>query len=284
MTGTKQNFNVKLLLKHGRNPQNRRPPQQIFEKYHVHSEIIQQRPFWTIEPHGNKSNRVIFFLHGGAYIQNFQQVHWKFLGRLVDQLKCTVVAPDYPLAPEDQAPAVFAMLTPLYQQIAREFKAENMTLMGDSAGGGLALALAQQLQAEGIPQPASIMLISPWLDITMTHPGIATLDKLDPILSVSGLIECGAAYAGTLEATDYRVSPIYGPLTGLAPLTIFVSTHELFHADCTKLKQLADDLGVDCQLHEYSGMIHDWIIFPLPQTQEARSHLVRKLKDLNTSE
>jgi acetyl esterase/lipase len=95
--------------------------------------------------------------------------------------------------------------------------------MGDSAGGGFALALAQALLEKELPQPGNIILISPWLDITMTNPEIPAFEEKDPMLAVYGLAEIGKVYAGNTDPGHYMLSPINGPVVGLAPITLFMA-------------------------------------------------------------
>jgi acetyl esterase/lipase len=88
------------------------------------------------------------------------------------------------------------MVVKLYKQMMQTNEAENMILMGDSAGGGFALALAQRLRDEHLPQPGKIILLSPWLDITLTNECIKSIDRIDPFLGIEGLLEAGKQYAG----------------------------------------------------------------------------------------
>src|SRR5690606_14370180 len=106
--------------------------------------------------------------------------HWEFLSMLVHQTHCTITAPAYPLAPQFTCVDAYNMLTPLYKEITSNAGAVNTILMGDSAGGGLALALAQKIKADNIPTPGKIILLSPWLDITLNNPEIKKIDSTDP--------------------------------------------------------------------------------------------------------
>jgi epsilon-lactone hydrolase len=107
--------------------------------------------------------------------------------------------------------------------------------MGDSAGGGMALAVAEMLRDQGREQPARLVLISPWLDVTMTDPRQATIEPTDPTQSRPGLVEHGRLYAGDLNTTDYRVSPLHGDLHGLAPITVFAADRDILYTDAVTL-------------------------------------------------
>ncbi len=112
--------------------------------------------------------------------------------------------------------------------------------MGDSAGGGLALALAQKLKKDGMTQPQQIILLSPWLDVTMTNPEFKDREAGDPMLDIEGSQMAGKAYAGRLNTKNYLVSPMYGDLTGLAKISLFTSGKDMLIADVRKFRGHAD--------------------------------------------
>lgn len=132
--------------------------------------------------------------------------------------------------------------------------------MGESAGGGLALGYAMSLRDEKKLQPNQLILLAPWLDVTMSNPDILEIDKNDKILGIKGLQMAGKSYAGQLETDNYKVSPIYGELSDLPKISIFVGTHDLFVADSRKLKNKAISLDIPMNFFEYPKMFHVWIL------------------------
>lgn len=255
---------------------NDKPSRKMREKHRVSTREFGGRTVWTIAPKESGSEKCILYLHGGGYLNGFAWLHWHFISNLVSELRCTVVAPDYPLAPEHQVGEVFEMMFPLYREIIDEAGASNTIVMGDSAGGGLGLALAMKARDEAVEQPADIVLLSPWLDVTMTNPDIESVDRFDPFLDVKGLQYMGKIYAGETERTDYRVSPLYGSLKNVAPLTIFIGTHDILVADCRKLKAQAEAEGVPLDYHEYESMVHVWMLMSLPEAKKAAKAIVDK--------
>jgi len=242
------------------------PPQSMYLKYHIKSEEMIEQMVWSIAPKeaevsiGNKDDNndnkhVYYYLHGGTYFDGFTNQDWDFLSKLVDRLHCTVTAPDYPLAPDHDVHDVFAMITPLYNELVENIGPSNLTLMGDSAGGGMSLALAQWLRNEEIEQPSSIILFSPWLDVTMKNPDISRVaGRVDSssLLEIKELKKRGEMYAGKkMEPMSHLVSPIYGSLEGLAPITLFVRSNDLFVADCRKLKSKAESRGITLDYQEF---------------------------------
>ena len=260
------------------------PPRRLFQKHHITTRWMNGRAIWTVAPRENASDLHICYFHGGAYVLGFSAFYWRFISRLVDRLHCTVIAPDYPLAPQYHVDDVFAMALPLYRELVASVGAANLTVMGDSAGGGLALALAQALRGEGIEQPAHLLLLSPWLDVTMTNPGIQEVDALDVVLGVQGLRDAGEMYAGETATTDYHVSPIYVSVKDLAPITLFIGTHDILVADCRKLRTQAEAEGVEIDYHEYEGMMHVWVLLPLPEADAAMDTIAARLTAIQSGQ
>ncbi|MEW6735942.1 MAG: alpha/beta hydrolase fold domain-containing protein [Acidobacteriota bacterium] len=279
LIGWKRYLNrIKERMESGGKALHAEPSRKLYEKHHITIQEVKGHTVWTITPKENVGAKHIYYLHGGAYVNGFAKQHWQFISNLVDTLKCTVTAPYYPLAPKYHVDNAFAMVFPIYQELLGKAGAANLTVMGDSAGGGMSLALAQRLRNEGIEQPSNLILLSPWLDVTMTNPDIQELDKLDPFLSVQGLKDAGKMYAGEMELTNYLVSPIYGSLEGLAPITLYVGTHDVFAADCRKFKAKAAAEGVTIDYHEYEEMVHVWMLLPLPEAKKVAKEIVDKLK------
>jgi epsilon-lactone hydrolase len=255
-----------------------KPSPRLFEKHRVSSREMRGRAVWIVAPKENAGEKQILYLHGGGYVNGFSKYHWRFISNLVTQLRCTVVAPDYPLTPEHDVKDVFAMVFPLYEELLAAAGAQNLVVMGDSAGGGMGLALAMRARDGGVAQPSDIVLLSPWLDVTMTNPDVVEVDRFDPFLDVEGLQYLGKIYAGdAVAATDYLVSPLYGSLENLAPITLFIGTHDLFVADCRKLKANAAARGIEIDYHEYEEMVHVWMLIPSPEERKAAQAIVEKI-------
>ncbi len=234
---------------------------------------------WSLEPLEDKSDEVIIYLHGGSYMYNFVSGHWLFISYIIDQLKVKVIAPDYPLAPEYNVTHVFDMLLKIYTELIKEVDPKKISIIGDSAGGGMSLALGQLLQEKGLPQPKQIIMLSPCVDVTLSNPDIMDFDKNDPLLNIESILEAGRLYAGPLDRTHYLVSPIYGKLTGLAPISCYVGTHDLLVPDCRKLHEMAIELGIDFNYHEYEKICHVGMLYPTPEGDVMRKEIIEDLGD-----
>lgn len=234
---------------------------------------------WTIEPTRDMSEKVVIYLHGGSYKYNFLTPHWYFITEIINQLKVRVIAPDYPLAPEYNVTHVFDMMLALYKQVIKDTDPQHISIIGDSAGGGMTLALGQYLLEKGLPQPEQLILLSPCVDVTMSNPDIIQLDDDDPLLNIDSIKQAGIEYAGPLETTNYLVSPLYGKLEGLAPISCYVGTNDLLVADCRKLNEKAVELGIDFTYHEYEGLFHVGMLYPTPEAGEIRKEIIDDLKE-----
>jgi acetyl esterase/lipase len=249
------------------------PPREINKVCNVEKLQRHGRNVFILTPKTKKSGVHILYLHGGAYVQNFVKQHWKFLAMLVERTHCTITAPDYPLAPKYTYVDAFEMVIPLYKEILLRSDGHTI-LMGDSAGGGFALALAQRIKSENMMQPEKIILLSPWLDISLSNPEIKKISPVDPFLSVVGLRKAGECYAGNSGPENFMLSPINGPLEQLGSISIFIGSKDIFVADTRKLNKLADKKGIPINYREYPDMVHVWMLLNFQESKAARQEIV----------
>jgi acetyl esterase/lipase len=231
-----------------------------------------------MRPKGTVDRHHVLYLHGGAYVHQIEPDHWAFFARLIDALACTVTVPLYPLAPRHSHEQTLEMIEHSYQVAFTGVDPANRVLMGDSAGGGMSLVLAQRRKAEGNPLPAHIVLISPWLDITVKDPMVPGLERRDPYLSAPGLIEAGRMYAGDLDPEDPRLSPINGELAGLGRISVLVGTRDVLLADARRLRLLATLHNIDIDYLEHEDMYHGWAMEPSPEGRRARQQIITILQ------
>ncbi len=212
----------------------------------------------------------ILFLHGGAYVREASPLHWRFMSEFIEKLKCKLTFIDYPLAPKSNYKETREMLQKSYDKLLRMYPNDKFILMGDSAGGGLALAFLQKLKNENGRMPDKTVLFSPWLDISMSNPQIKAVERLDLLLSLEDLIEEGESYADGDDISLPFLSPIYGTLDGLGDVAVFYGTYEVLLPDCLLLKEKAR-ISFDSRFvfFEFPGMQHDFILFPIPEAEKA---------------
>jgi acetyl esterase/lipase len=151
-------------------------------------------------------------------------------------------------------------------------------VLGDSAGGTLALLMAQSPASAGTI--AGLTLIAPWLDLSMSNPAADLVERHDPWLTRAGMRPIAAHWVAGRELTDPRVSPLYGELTRLPPTLVLVGSRDLCRPDCDRLRELATP-PVDLTLHVEEGSPHDYPLLPTPEGRRARDticeHVLRTL-------
>ena len=152
------------------------------------------------------------------------------------------------------------MITPLYKEIIEEVPTNNLILMGDSAGGGMSLALLEKLSNEKVEMPYKTILISPWLDVRLENPEIDNVQKYDKDLNKETLKIAGIAYAGEDGMNSYLVNPIDGDLSKLKNVTIFTGTYDILNPDVHVLQEKAKESNAELEIKEYDGAGHIWFI------------------------
>jgi monoterpene epsilon-lactone hydrolase len=234
---------------------------------------LRGRTIWHLEPLRPTADApLVIFLHGGGYVTGVGQPHWWLLADVIRRSGAAVWVPDYPLAPQHTAAVTVPWTTDVYAVAIGAVQAGRpVVLMGDSAGGGLALAVAVAAKDRGLPMPAALVLLSPWLDVGMTAPDADELDRHDRMLPRRGLLAAGKAYAGAAGVADPLASPLFADLTGLPPATVFASTTEGLIADARRLAARAAHIpGWQVDVRETPDMVHDWLLFGfLPEARAA---------------
>lgn len=258
------------------------PPPKLLKICNVHKFKINNRNIFTISPKNkDASDKHIIYLHGGAYVQSFLTFHWSFMAKLVKELNCTITAPDYPLAPAYTYKESFEMLTTLYSKLLTTAGHHHFIFMGDSSGGGFALAFAQEIRNTRLRQPDQIILLSPWLDVTLKNPLIEEINAIQPFLGIDALREVGKIYAGDTSPDYYFLSPINGSLEGLGKISVFIGTKDILVADARKLKLIAESNKIAINYYEYEEMVHVWMLLNLPESKKAFQQIVGLIADAN---
>lgn len=218
----------------------------------------------------------VLYFHGGSYVDPPLVFHWRFLQHLVKEADVTVYLPLYGRAPQHHCSRTVLHMRKLYSELLDVYDSKDVVIMGDSAGGGLALALCENLVEKGFPVPKQAILLSPWLDVDMTGDYTES-EKADPILIVDELRYFGQCYRAQLPQGHYMASPIFGLSKKLPKLHVLVGESELFLSDCVKLKQMADDVGADVSLYTYPDMPHVFVMYPIPEAKQGREKVVELL-------
>jgi acetyl esterase/lipase len=224
-----------------------------------------------------KTETTIFYLHGGAYFLRPIKFHFMMLDDLAKATGFNIILPLYPLAPNHTFLEAYDKIQSVYEKSLSHLDIENVILMGDSAGGGLALGLLQSLAKQHHPTPKKLLLISPFLDITMTNPEIPVIEPVDRMLGSRGLREIGSIWANGTDPKDERLSPIYGDLSCIDSIMITTGTHDILNPDAVRLKnRLIKDQKWIVYLEE-PKLPHDFPLLPMRKARNAKSEMIKYL-------
>ncbi|MHC2104020.1 alpha/beta hydrolase [Methylobacterium sp. CM6246] len=227
---------------------------------------------WTATPAADR-DRVILFLHGGGYVSGSLESHRHAVAQAGREAGTRTLALAYRLAPEHPFPTALGDALAGYRFLLESgFAPGRIALAGESAGGGLALAVALTLRARGLPLPACLWLSSPWTDLALTGVSLDTKAAVDPLLSRVYLAELAAAYLNGADPGDPLVSPIRADLAGLPPMLIQVGSAETLLDDALRLAGVAAAADVAVELQVWPHMIHAWHLF-YPEVAAGRRSL-----------
>ena len=227
---------------------------------------------WTATPAADR-DRVILFLHGGGYVSGSLESHRHAVAQAGREAGTRTLALAYRLAPEHPFPTALGDALAGYRFLLESgFAPGRIALAGESAGGGLALAVVLTLRARGLPLPACLWLSSPWTDLALTGVSLDTKAAVDPLLSRVYLAELAAAYLNGADPGDPLVSPIRADLAGLPPMLIQVGSAETLLDDALRLAGVAAAADVAVELQVWPHMIHAWHLF-YPEVAAGRRSL-----------
>ena len=257
-------------------------PAAFSKKFDVVHNGEEGRGYYVLKRKGKaqktRNENAVFYLHGGAYISGLMGYHYSFIKDLLDDTVSEACIVDYPVARLEKAKECINFTLDVFQQYTEEKTPGAVTVMGDSAGGGLALSIGQELRDIGV-QPKSYQLLSPWLDLSMSHPVPKSQARKDRILDVDALIAAGNHYRGDLEANDPLISPAFADLRGLAPMQMFMGGHEVFLEDGRRFAARAAEAQVELEYHEYAQMQHTWQFLPIPEAKASKQAIKKFLLD-----
>lgn len=269
-------------------PQSFLPPTRIGDDIDIDRIDVNAWPLYRVSSKKKQASprSALVYTHGGAFYREIESYHWNLIMETVRETHLDVIVPIYPLLPRPTSGA--AEVIPTLVEICRTVKQPVVGLMGDSAGGTIALATTQHMRnvaPELFARLAVLVLISPVLDLSLTNPEVFTLAKNDPWLGVEGLRVCGALWAGNLPVTEPLVSPLFGDIEHLPPTMLLAGTSDMLCADARRLSGKFQGKGDDtcvagcCDLERFKfveaeGMIHVYPILPTSEGAEARHDII----------
>jgi len=232
----------------------------------------------AVDPSGRDA---VLYLHGGGFEIGGGEMYVGFASRVAAVTGADVYLPDYRLAPEHPQPAPTDDAFAAYRSVLElGHDAARTAVVGDSAGGGIAVSTVRSLREMGLPDPAAMVLISPWLDLSLSGASIGTVGRRDPMLRRRWL-ECAArSHAAGLHLDDPRVSPLFADLHRLPPTLVQVGTEEILLDDSTRFADRAHAAGVEVELQRFDGLFHDFQLFArlLPSARDALADIAAFLE------
>ncbi|SCV48789.1 uncharacterized protein FFB14_10534 [Fusarium fujikuroi] len=282
-------------------PQSFSPPQTLGSDITIERVDVNNWPLYRISSSpfssekGDETNRpAMLYCHGGAFINEIVSQHYKLVAQIARDTGLDVLVPIYPLIPRPTATA--QQIVGGLHEIMAQIKQPIVSIGGDSAGGNLAMLLAQHLvrmQSDLISRVRSLVLISPALDGTFSHPEIKRLRSNDPWLSPEGLHVVSDMFSGSLAASDPRMSPLFGDIVDLPPILLLSGTHDMLCADARRLSARFRNGGISSDMNDWMAgsvelerfkyveveeMIHVWPLMPSPEGAEARKIIVEFIR------
>jgi acetyl esterase/lipase len=226
----------------------------------------------------SRADCAVLYLHGGAYAVGSFRNYGHFTWRIAQAARARLLAIDYRLAPEHTYPAALDDALAGYRWLLTQgFSPQRLLIAGDSAGGGLTLALLLKLREEGAALPAAAVAISPWTDLALTGASLRTNAERDAMVVADEVPRFAKMYIGTADPRDPYVSPLYGDPHGLPPTLIQTGADEILRDDAVRMAEKMQAAGCDVDLQVWPGMPHVFqLLVPvLPEAQAAVAEIAR---------
>jgi acetyl esterase/lipase len=224
-------------------------------------------------------DKLILFVHGGAFISGPTKFHWDTVQEIAQQTSQAVWMCDYPKAPENSIHEISKNIDAVYQAALEKYEANKISIVGDSVGGTLITALVQRLITTKNKIPRRIILVSPVMDSTMSNPEIDEVDKLDPMLSKSGVLSAKKMCARNTDLSDPIISPINGSFDGFPSTLIFLAKHDITYPDQQLAVQKIRKAKVKIDIIEGENMPHIWPFLPvMKEAKTALNQIIDRLK------
>ncbi len=235
---------------------------------------------WVRPERGCDPNRVVLYCHGGGYTAGTLQYSRILASKAAQVTGHAVLCFAYRLAPEHPYPAAVEDALCAWDYLMHQgYGARDTALLGDSAGGNLALVLTLRLREMGRRLPRRLVLFSPWTDMTCTGESYAICRELDPMLTPNYIHAVRQAYADGQNLRDGHLSPLFADLTGFPPTLIQVGSHEILRSDSTRLRRKLLEAGVLCRLEEWENLWHVFQMFPIKKAEQAMERAGQFLLD-----
>jgi acetyl esterase/lipase len=224
---------------------------------------------WAVSGKTRHPKTALLFFHGGAYFYDVMDLHFATWAKIADLSDALIILPSYPLAPEVTPSEIGVYAQGVQYEVKVTLPAGTKLIAGgDSAGAGLALQMCQRLSDAGEALPEHLILWSPWTDVSDDSPELKAQDKRSTVLGLEGLKTAAKLYRGDVDPKDPIVSPIYGDLSDLPPMTIVTGSRDLLHSDILRFAKTAKTAGAQVDLQIWPEQNHYFMYLPQPEAKK----------------
>ena len=228
------------------------------------------------------NDTVLLYIPGGGYLNAPLKYHWKIINRLSLEAECAVIMPLYLKVPNYTCEESYEAMVSFYKDIATRDGINHIVIAGDSSGGGMSLVLSQLIRDKypKLLQPEELILIAPWMDVSMENEQINEYEPVDPMLDIYGTKEIGRLWAGEKDVHDPLVSPIYGTFENLGNISIFIGTRDMLCPDILKFSEMLSNEDIEHTLVVKEGLDHPYPLFPTPEAAEAQQMMIDIIRNI----
>ena len=248
------------------------PEAKWFPGGQIQTKTLEGQVAYEITP--DSYERTLIYLHGGGYVQPISKFHWLLLGEIFRDGATRIVVPRYGLSPRFNVDHALALMT----SVLENYGAGKILLAGDSAGGGLALALAQKPDWQATL--SGLLLIAPWIDSEFGQPDIETYNQRDPWLTPDALQYIANAWSAVGDYRRVEVSPLRGNFVGLPKTQLFIGDHDLLYPDAAALATKLTEAGIQLGYEALQGALHVYPLLPTPEGESARAKIRNWIKSI----
>ncbi|MEO8932786.1 MAG: alpha/beta hydrolase fold domain-containing protein [Xanthomarina sp.] len=226
-----------------------------------------------------KSEKLLIFLHGGAFVSGPGQHHWDTVKQIAQHTNVKIWMCNYPKAPENKITKISDNIDSIYSVARESYHPNQIFLIGDSAGGTLVTSLIQRLIKNHIELPRKIILVSPVMDASMSNPNIDEMDNLDPMLSKIGVLSAKKMCIANHDLKNEMISPLYGSFDCFPPTLLFLAERDITYPDQKLAIKKMIDAEIDLEIIKGKNMPHIWPFLPVMKEAKASlNEIIRVIK------
>ncbi|WP_046756819.1 alpha/beta hydrolase [Kordia jejudonensis] len=258
-------------------------PKGKFFKQHITRNFNVSNSSITELRKAESTNKLLLFIHGGAFISGPGQHHWDTAKEIIKHTNYTIWMCNYPKAPKHKIDNISQNIDAIYATALKTYKPSEITLIGDSVGGTLVTALIQRLIANKMQLPSKLILVCPVFDATLSNTAIEKVDQRDPMLSKVGIRSAKKMCAGTYDLKNVMISPIYGSFEQFPETILFLAERDITYPDQKIALEKLKDAAVKLSVIEGENMVHIWPFLPImKEAKLALKQILNILNDMNS--